>query len=80
MTTKKTEETAIDELEVPEAEPALEEAPPGSIRALEGDTYLSIALRMVDEGNSREFALKIIEANGGAPVRLNSLVIIPATK
>jgi hypothetical protein len=80
MNTKKSDETPIEAVETSEPQEAPEQAPPGSIRALEGDTYLSIALRYVDESKARDFALQMIDANGGAPVRLNSLVILPATK
>jgi hypothetical protein len=80
MNTKKSDETPTDLIETPEPQEATEQVPPGSIRALDGDTYLSIALRYVEESKARDFAVKLIDANGGAPVRLNTIVLIPSTK
>lgn len=69
----------LEELPVRSVEPAKANAP-GSIRAVDGDSYISIAHRFANGKAARELALKIQELNGGAPVRAGKLVRIPGGK
>jgi hypothetical protein len=93
MATKKTvDEPVVEEVETIEApivEP-IDEAPVeaqvtpvetpnvGSIRAQAGDSYLSIAEKFATPGRAaRELAKRIADANGNAPVRTNTRIILP---
>jgi hypothetical protein len=87
---KPIEETVLDVTELPEA-PIVEtiteqvEPPPvkeqtrvSSIRAQAGDSYLSIAEQFTTPGRAaRELARRMAEANGNAPIRINSRIMIP---
>ncbi len=48
------------------------------VRAVEGDSYLSIAEKQGKTGKAaRDLALKIMELNGSAPVRAGKMIFLP---
>lgn len=85
---KKTIEDLVEEndpVEVDEPEVVVEKVmdPPAKresrhVRAVEGDSYLSIAEKMGATGRAaRDLAMKIMELNGSAPVRPGKMIFLP---
>lgn len=69
----------LEQLEESPVEPVKVVTPDG-IRALDGDSYISIANRFATGKAARELAIKISELNGGTPVRAGKLIRLPGVK